>query len=101
MALSNNEKALAEAAYERLRFSRKGAGVMMGVFIGLFAGNSHWVVQFMREPGISLHGKIMVAVLLGAAFGAFVCAAFFLRRLSKRDEELVRFLEQRFPDDCS
>lgn len=103
MALSRDEKALAEEAYGRVQFARKGfcGSSFIGVFIGLAIGNSHLLAEVLRHPQKADYRAFIFVGLLIAGLAACLCVAFFLRHRFKHDEKLVHFFEQRFPDDCS
>lgn len=93
---------LAEAAYKRLQFWRKryGAWVRLICFV-VIVDNGNMLVRTLNNPGISVHRAIILAAVLGAVVSASLFLAIYLSIRSKRDEKLVRFFENRFPDECS
>jgi hypothetical protein len=102
MTLSRDEKALAEAAYSRLQFWRKGYGAWAKLIVFVLVIDSgNFFVKELHHPGISMHKTIILAGIMGAVISACIFSAFFLTSQRKRDGQLVRFFEERFPDECS
>lgn len=100
MTLSHDEKMLADAAYSRLhrsgRFRGGGFGVLSGLIISLPS-----YIHTINDPHTSHRSVVFFSSLLGFVFGMCVIASILIARQRKRDEALVRFFENRFPDDCS
>ncbi len=99
MALSSAEKAIAEAAYARFK-SRYGAGIA-GSFAGVFVVICQSGFKDLLDPHTPHRYVILISGLIGLGFGMCVVSSIFISRQRKRDLELVRFFEERFPDDCS
>jgi hypothetical protein len=101
MAMSSEEKALVEGAYNRVRFWGKGANAFAGGAMGAVFVCSHSLVKMLSDPRTSVHQAALFAGLMGVVFSACIVSGFFLSRQRKRDEELIRIFEERFPDECS
>jgi len=99
MALSPDEKVLAETAYARAR--GRGPGALLGVFFGAVIGFVSPHAKDLADPHTSHETKVLLGVIFGTLIGAGWIAAYFISRQRKRDLELVRFFEKRFPEDCS
>jgi len=99
MVLSTADKALAEAAYSRVK-SRYGTGIA-GPFIVIFALIGQSALKDLRDPHTPHRYLILISALIGLGVGMCIISSFFFSRQRKRDLELVRFFEKHFPGDCS
>ncbi len=57
--------------------------------------------KLIMDPHSSRYEAIIVASLMGLIYGVAIMSAYFVSSRRKRDEELVRFFEKQYPDDCS
>jgi len=101
MPLSPDEKALAEAAYERIRLWRRYRnGGLAGAGAGL-GGSLPSIIRLINDPHASHRTVVFFSICLGLVFGLCVFSAVVTSRQRKRDEELVSFFEHHFPEECS
>ena len=102
MSLAPDEKELADAAYMRLRYWRKGwGGWMRVIFAVVFVESAYELVQTLHNPGISHHRAIILAAVLGSSMTSSIFVAFAQGGLIRRDERVVRLFENHFPNECS
>ncbi len=99
MALSSSEKAIAEAAYARMK-SRSGGGII-GSYVATFAIVGQSSYKDLLDPHSPHRSVILISALIGLLFGICLVSSIFISRQRKRDRELVRFFENHFPEDCS
>ena len=63
--------------------------------------NSRSIIKLIEDPHSSHRMLAIVFGLLGLALGICLVSSFLISRQRKRDEELIRFFEKHFPDECS
>jgi hypothetical protein len=103
MSLSADARAWAMAIYRRNRLWRKYR--MSGLWwIGLmpFAFFGRDLVRDLWAPDAGKHivSFCIIALLLGVILGVLAIQAVLLPILRKRDQEIIIFLENHFPEEC-
>jgi hypothetical protein len=103
MSLSADAQAWAMTIYRRNRLWQK-YGISGLWWIGLlpFVFLVRELVRDLRSPDAGQHmvSFCLLALVLGALLGAVLLRVVLLPKLHQRDQEIITFLENHFPEEC-
>ena len=100
MRLSTVDSALAEAAYQRLQKRSYGRGAGIGAVVAVSI-NLPSFAHSLEDPQTSHRYIAVLAALFGLILGSCITYSNVSSSRRKEDEELVRFFEKHFPEECS
>ncbi len=100
MPLSSSEKKWVHTVYERNRIWRKfGPGGLAGGLVGL-APVVYSSLRTIGDPHTSRWAVILLSGGVGLALGIWVIVAFASVARRRYEEQLIRLVENHFPEEC-